>query len=122
MTRFDKQGFTLVELMLAMAFISILLLSITMVGIQAGRMYSRGVVLRDINQAGRDISDTIRRDFLQANANKIDSSGLRVPNNSSWATGRLCLGSHSYVWNNPRYWTILVCWAQIGYFKLMAIR
>ena len=103
MTRVDKQGFTLVELMLAMAFISILLLSITMVGIQAGRMYSRGVVLRDINQAGRDISDTIRRDFLQANANKIDSSGLRVPNNSSWATGRLCLGSHSYVWNNPRY-------------------
>ena len=102
MTRFDKQGFTLVELMLAMAFISILLLSITMVGMQAGRMYSRGVVLRDINQAGRDISDTIRRDFLQANANKIDSSGLRVPNNSSWATGRLCLGSHSYVWNNPR--------------------
>lgn len=103
MIRDDKQGFTLIELMLAMTFISILLLSITMVGIQAGRMYSRGVVLRDVNQAGRDISDTFRRDFLQANAGKINITGLRVPNNENWTTGRLCLGAHSYVWNNPKY-------------------
>lgn len=103
MIRDAKQGFTLIELMLAMTFISILLLSITMVGIQAGRMYSRGVVLRDVNQAGRDISDTFRRDFLQANAGKINITGLRVPNNENWTTGRLCLGAHSYVWNNPKY-------------------
>ena len=103
MIRGYKKGFTLIELMLAMSFISVLLLSIAMVGIQAGKMYSRGIVLRDVNQAGRDISDTIRRDFLQANAEKIDITGLRVPNNSNWSTGRLCLGSHSYVWNNPKY-------------------
>ncbi len=103
MIRDARQGFTLIELMLAMTFISILLLSITMVGIQAGRMYSRGVVLRDVNQAGRDISDTFRRDFLQANAGKINITGLRVPNNENWTTGRLCLGAHSYVWNNPKY-------------------
>mgnify|MGYP000191952808 FL=1 len=103
MIRDAKQGFTLIELMLAMTFISILLLSITMVGIQAGRMYSRGVVLRDVNQAGRDISDMFRRDFLQANAGKINITGLRVPNNENWTTGRLCLGTHSYVWNNPKY-------------------
>lgn len=103
MIRDAKQGFTLIELMLAMTFISILLLSITMVGIQAGRIYSRGVVLRDVNQAGRDISDMFRRDFLQANAGKINITGLRVPNNENWTTGRLCLGAHSYVWNNPKY-------------------
>lgn len=103
MIRDAKQGFTLIELMLAMTFISILLLSITMVGIQAGRMYSRGVVLRDVNQAGRDISDMFRRDFLQANVGKINITGLRVPNNENWTTGRLCLGAHSYVWNNPKY-------------------
>ena len=103
MIRDAKQGLTLIELMLAMTFISILLLSITMVGIQAGRMYSRGVVLRDVNQAGRDISDMFRRDFLQANVGKINITGLRVPNNENWTTGRLCLGAHSYVWNNPKY-------------------
>ena len=26
-----------------------------------------------------------------------------MPNNENWATGRLCLGAHSYVWNNPKY-------------------
>ena len=103
MIRDARQGFTLIELMLAMTFISILLLSITMVGIQAGRMYSRGVVLRDVNQAGRDISDIFRRDFLQTDAGKINITGLRVPNNENWTTGRLCLGAHSYVWNNPKY-------------------
>ena len=52
-------------------------------------------MLRDVNQAGGDISDTIRRDFLQANAEKIDTTGLRVPNNSNWSLGGLGLGSHS---------------------------
>jgi prepilin-type N-terminal cleavage/methylation domain-containing protein len=65
MIRGYKKGFTLIELMLAMSFISVLLLSIAMVGIQAGKMYSRGIVLRDVNQAGRDISDTIRRIFFK---------------------------------------------------------
>ena len=37
MIRGYKKGFTLIELMLAMSFISVLLLSIAMVGIQAGK-------------------------------------------------------------------------------------
>ncbi|QWQ32400.1 hypothetical protein KOY48_00710 [Candidatus Minimicrobia naudis] len=73
-----------------------------MVGIQAGKTYSRGIVLRDVNQAGRDISDTIRRDFLQANAEKIDTTGLRVPNNSNWATGRLCLAPSFVCLEQPK--------------------
>ena len=96
-------GFTLVELMLAMAFISVLLLSITMVAIQAGRLYNRGVVLRDVNQAGRDISDTLRRDFLQTNAEKItkvdDQPVIIIRNGGTPVSGRFCLGGYSYVWN-----------------------
>ena len=63
-------GFTIIELTLAMAFISVLLLSIVMTAIQAGRIYNRGAVLRSVNQAGRDVSDTLRRDFLQTNAKR----------------------------------------------------
>ena len=103
MIRGYKKGFTLIELMLAMSFISVLFVVDCDGGYSSRKMYSRGIVLRDVNQAGRDISDTVRRDFLQANAEKIDTTGLRVPNNSNWSTGRLCLGSHSYVWNNPKY-------------------
>ena len=50
----NRRGFTLIELMLAIAFISMLLLAIAAVGIQVGRIYTRGIVLRDVNQAGRE--------------------------------------------------------------------
>lgn len=103
----NRTGFTLVELMLAMAFVSMLLLSITMTAIQAGRIYNRGMVLRTVNQSGRDISDSIRRDFLQTNATKIttpeggsaDSPVVVVEEGGSQISGRFCLGQYSYVWN-----------------------
>ena len=44
----NRRGFTLIELMLAIAFISMLLLAIAAVGIQVGRIYTRGIVLRDV--------------------------------------------------------------------------
>lgn len=100
-----QRGFTLVELMLAMAFVSVLLLSITMTAIQAGRMYNRGMVLKTVNQAGRDISDTIRRDFLQSNAAKIataddsDNPVIMINDGPDEIGGRFCLGQYSYVWN-----------------------
>ncbi len=99
----NRRGFTLIELMLAIAFISMLLLAIAAVGIQVGRIYTRGIVLRDVNQAGREISDTLRRDFLQANQRKIVTDAVRVPDNNNWVSGRMCLGSYSYVWNNPKH-------------------
>ena len=89
----NRRGFTLIELMLAIAFISMLLLAIAAVGIQVGRIYTRGIVLRDVNQAGREISDTLRRDFLQANQRKIVTDAVRVPDNNHWVSGRVCLGS-----------------------------
>ena len=66
-----NSGFTLVELMLAMAFVSVLLLSVAMVAVQAGKIYNRGTVMKTVNQSGRTISDVIRRDFLQSSATKI---------------------------------------------------
>lgn len=105
--RRQRKGFTLVELMLAMSFVSVLLLSITMTAIQAGRIYNRGMVLRTVNQAGRDISDTLRRDFLQTNAAKIvipegstDKNPVIITEEGGTVIGgRFCLGQYSYVWN-----------------------
>lgn len=99
-----SKGFTIIEITLAMAFISVLLLSITLVSIQAGKVYNRGVILRDVNQSGREISDTLRRDFLQTNAKKItkNDSGdyvITVREGANDIGSRVCLGSYSYVWN-----------------------
>ena len=96
-------GFTIIELTLALAFISVLLLSITLVSIQVGKIYNRGVTLRDINQAARDISDTLRRDFMQTNAQRIMKDGTNeviwIRNGGQDVSGRICLGDYSYVWN-----------------------
>ena len=99
-----SNGFTIIEITLAMAFISVLLLSITLVSIQAGKVYNRGVILRDVNQSGREISDTLRRDFVQTNAKKItkNESGdyiITVRESSNDISSRFCLGDYSYVWN-----------------------
>lgn len=104
--RYRRYGFTLVELMLAMAFVSVLLLAIATIAIQAGKLYNRGLTLKSINQSGREISDSLRRDFLQANAGKISgnarSAVVMVQAGGADRSGRLCLGDYSYVWNVPK--------------------
>lgn len=104
--RYRRYGFTLIELMLAMAFVSVLLLAIATIAIQAGKLYNRGLTLKSINQSGREINDSLRRDFLQANAGKIsgnaNSAVVMVQAGGADRSGRLCLGDYSYVWNVPK--------------------
>lgn len=101
------KGFTLIELMLAMSFISMLLLSIAMVAIQAGKIYNRGLTLSSLNQSWRDVSDMLRRDFLQTDQRRVsvDASGtdrvIMLSHGGSERSGRFCLGQYSYLWNVP---------------------
>lgn len=97
-------GFTIIELMLAMGFISVLLLAIVMTAIQAGRIYNKGLVVQSVNQAGRDVADQLRRDFLQTDARRIapgDDGSVIVVAEGGQESGRLCLGQYSYLWNIP---------------------
>jgi prepilin-type N-terminal cleavage/methylation domain-containing protein len=91
----SRRGFTLVELSLVMAFISLLLLAILISTIHIAKIYAKGVTNRQINQVGRELTDTIRRDFLTADAARIRSY---IPSGNA-ANGRICLGNVSYVWN-----------------------
>lgn len=105
--RRHKGGFTIIELMLAMAFVSFLLLSIAMTTIQAGNMYNRGLTLRGVNQVGRDIDGMLRRDFLQTDSRRIvrpsaaSSRVIRLSDPGQLISGRFCLGQYSYLWNDP---------------------
>ena len=95
--RKSRDGFTLIELTLVMAFLATLLLAILLTTLQMGKLYTKGVTNRTINQIGRDLSDTMRRDFLVASTDRIV---ITAPTGAGAATsGRLCLGSVSYVWN-----------------------
>ena len=100
-----RKGFTLVELMLAMAFVSALLLAIAMTTIQAGNTYNKGMALKDINQSARAVSDDLRRTVSEAGAVSLSENDYVVTASTDPAesgrvlSGRLCLGNYSYLWN-----------------------
>jgi len=100
-----QQGFTLIELMLAMTFIAILLVAIAMTTIQISTIYSKGITLREVNQAGRAVSTELQRTISTATPfdvtpKKDDSPATAL---SKYVVrdggGRLCLGNYTYVWN-----------------------
>lgn len=95
----QRNGFTLVELMLAMGFVSALLLTIAMTIIQIGALYNQGTTLREINQASRDVSEDLRRSVSSAGTITLDNDYVLTPSASNPSSGRLCLGNFSYIWN-----------------------
>lgn len=101
----SNNGFTLIELMLSMTFIAILLIAIAMTTIQISHIYNKGITLREVNQAGRSLSDEFQRSI--ANSVSFDVTP-KLDDSPATATskyvvrdggGRLCLGSYSYAWN-----------------------
>ena len=97
-----RRGFTIVELTIAVAFLSVLMLAILIISISAGKLYVKGNTNKAINQAGRDFTDSIRRDFLAAGIDTIvmpADADAGTPGNPL-KSGRICLGNVAYLWNS----------------------
>lgn len=92
-----KQGFTLIELMLAMTFISILLIAIAVTIIQISNIYNHGITLKEVSQVGRTLSADLQRSIRDSSQFDIKSTSSYVQQ-GDWG-GRLCLGNYSYIWN-----------------------
>lgn len=97
------RGFTVVELMMSMAFISILMLAIALTVIQISNIYNKGLTMKSVDQAGRTLSLDMRQTVAQSQPFNIDTA-LRLqkyPNSNANDPdgGRLCTGTYSYVWN-----------------------
>lgn len=91
-----QSGFTMVELMLAMAFVAVLLILIAVSIIYISRIYNKGITIRELNQVGRTVSDDLLRSVSESmpfedNYIKIDSD-----------RGYFCTGRYTYVWNTGR--------------------
>jgi len=93
-----KSGFTLIELMLAMGFVSVLLIAIAMTVIQIGNIYNRGLTLKEVNQAGRSLSSELQRSISESAPFNISPGEGNRYIKQTWG-GRLCLGNYSYIWN-----------------------
>ena len=112
----SKKGFTILELALAMAFLSFLLLAIGTVTIQLIKVYQKGIAIKDATSASRELIDefthSISSSYYRPPA-ETDKTGFKydvyfektlgiefdgdtkeVPVN-----GAFCTGKYSYIWN-----------------------
>lgn len=96
MIQYSKKGFTLIELTLALAFVSVLLISIATTTIQLGQTYNRGLTIKSLNQAGRNIISELQRTINSGITFNINTTDGYINDNIG---GRLCTGTYSYVWN-----------------------
>ncbi len=98
-------GFTIVELMIAMGFISLLLLAIAGAVMQIGAIYNKGITMKSVDQAGRLVVSDIKRTIGESQPFEVAVAykpHVRSGGSLSSATydgGRLCTGIYSYVWN-----------------------
>lgn len=103
-----KTGFTIIELMLAMAFVGALLLTIALTSMQVMGIYARGLTIREVNQAGRTITEDIQRTIAASSPFSVvpKTGAINDPADSKYVTrsggGRLCTGAHTYAWNYGR--------------------
>jgi prepilin-type N-terminal cleavage/methylation domain-containing protein len=98
-----QKGFTLVELLLAMAFISVLLLAIAMTILQIGAVYNRGMIVKEVNQIGRTVSTELQSAIIKTAPFSISQTTgshyfVQGTPPNAWG-GRLCVGQYSYIWN-----------------------
>jgi len=93
----STKGFTIIELMLAMTFISILLLAIAMTIVQIANIYNKGMIVKELNITSRSINDELTAAVRSSGSFSLDASANRYVNNA-WG-GRLCVGQYSYIWN-----------------------
>lgn len=95
-----QKGFTIIELLLAMTFLSILLMAITMLIMQTVAIYDKGISLRAVDKAGRTLASEMQRSFNQADPSKVKVEiASAVP--GAPQGGRICTGTYSYVLNMP---------------------
>lgn len=91
------RGFTLIELMLAMTFISILLLTIALTIVQIANIYNRGTITKELNASSRSISTDLDHTLRASGSFSLEPAANRYVS-KTWG-GRLCTGQYSYIWN-----------------------
>lgn len=106
-----KSGFTILELALAMAFVSFLLLAIGFAMVQVSVVYQKGLTIKAVNSTGREIIDEFSRTILASKYNednahfeytfteKTDKVEVNGDDKEVQLYGAFCTGTHSYIWN-----------------------
>ena len=111
MIQSNKKGFTIVELMLAMTFVSLLAVGISVAIIQMSDLTTKGNTLRELNTINRAVNDDFKRSFNSSglisgwgvSTNHSTSAGDNVYFVKANNAGAFCSGKFSYLWNNGQH-------------------
>lgn len=102
----QSNGFTLIELMLSMAFVGILLITIATTSMHIMGTYTKGLTVKEINQSGRTISEDIQRTIAASTPFLVSPARTGSPTDDTESKyviqpggGRLCTGAYTYAWN-----------------------
>lgn len=101
MNRQNSKGFTLVELMLAMGFLSALMIIIAMTVVQIGNIYNKGITLKEVNLVGKSLSTELQHSIIEVASFDLSATHYIVQKDVSGKAigGRLCTGKYTYIWN-----------------------
>ena len=93
----DRRGFTIIELLIAMATFSFILLLTTIVLINIGGLYSKGVNQTKIDDATRYIADEISNKLRYSSVSSLQEApdSDRLPE-----TGAYCVGGYKYSYSS----------------------
>lgn len=84
-----KRGFTLIELSFAIAFISVLLITVTLITNEIVSIYRKGYAIKAVNQSGRDLIDDIQNSITESPPSSISAFCERYPSGESSDEGGL---------------------------------
>jgi len=91
MKRFDSKGFTIVELLMAMAIFSFVMVIVVVAFTQLMRSYRQGVTSQKTQSLAREIIVDMTRIAHESNEIKTDTTGT---------TSHFCLGNVQYNYNS----------------------
>ena len=109
-SRSTKSGFTIIEISIATAFISVLMIVISVVIINVVNIYQKGTVMKNLNSTGRALVDDIGKSIEASSpANVISKNQTTAKyqwdkyynHNSDGSIGVFCPGQYSYIWASP---------------------
>lgn len=86
-----QSGFTVLELTLAMTFLAFILMFSATVVVQLSNNYVKGLTVKEINQAGRSLTDDLARTLQSSVSSQINAQLVDG--------GLLCVGQVAYIWN-----------------------
>ncbi|MEX0668619.1 MAG: prepilin-type N-terminal cleavage/methylation domain-containing protein [Candidatus Saccharimonadales bacterium] len=100
----NKQGFTLVELLIAISMFTVVLLLVVATFTQINRSYTKGITTKTVHEEGRSALSALAQDFrTTTSSNKVSiDCGNQSCNSENAPTEVFCYDDKAYVFQAPQ--------------------